>query len=118
MPTGCLELRCWGCFQLLDARDDLFQLIQRVVKTLGEQCFFIRKVIVESAFRDLQLFSNFVEGGPAEAFLVKATGAGFKKRLLLEAILCLAVKGFILSREWRLPRRRPPAARAMPGARG
>ena len=90
---------------MFDACDDLLQLIQRVVKTLGQQCFFIGKVIIESTLGDLQLLSDFIEGRPAKAFLVEAAGAGFEKRFLLEPVLCLAVKGFILSRERRDGRR-------------
>ena len=60
MPTGCLELCRRGCFQLLDARNGLLQLIQRVVKTLGQQRFFIGKVIIESAFGNLQLLGDFI----------------------------------------------------------
>ena len=60
MPAGCLELRSSRCFELLDACDDLLQLIQRVIKTLGQQRFFIGKVIIESPFGDLQLLGDFI----------------------------------------------------------
>ena len=53
MVAGQGQLACGRRFELLDARNNLLQPIQRVIEALGQECLFVRKMVVESAFGDL-----------------------------------------------------------------
>jgi len=49
-------------------------------------------VVVECALGDVQVLGDFIQGGAVEALLVEEPGACLVKRLLLEAVLFLAIE--------------------------
>jgi hypothetical protein len=76
---------------------DLLQLIQGVIKALGQQRLFIGKVVIER--RPLETCSCSAISSsdvPLKPFWLKQRVPAFRKRLLLEPILCFAIEDVLI----------------------